>query len=392
MDESTLVGRGLDAALSVVRWDAGAVALTDAGGGEAVSMSAMRGLSDVVVRHYVEAPLRRDDGGFVSEILRTGRQAEVTDVTALFPDVQHPLRAEGVVAMAGTPIPYQGVAIGVLLTFHCGRRTLDARERDRLSGVAEQLGLALGSARAHRREAEVTASLRDLNRRKDAFLAAVSHELRTPATTIELASRTLERAGDRLSHAELVKVRSALVSRSRDLRELIEALLDVALTESGESRLLIEPVQWVSSTRRWVAELEERLGRPIALDLPETDFESYADPAKIERVLFALVSNAVKFSFDGTPVTVRLRRGVDTLTLAVTDEGMGILPGDVERIFDRFLQLDDSSTRQVGGLGIGLTLVRHFTGLHGGRVDVASAVGEGSTFTVTLPLRYSRGD
>jgi signal transduction histidine kinase len=387
-DEQTLVERGLDAALSVVRWDAGAVALTDAAGGDAVSITAMRGFADAVVRHYTEEPLRRGDGGFASEILTTGRQAEVTDVAALFPE-GHPLRAAGVVAMAGTPIPYQGIPIGVLLTFHCTPRTLDARERDRLSGVAEQLGLALGSARAHRREAEVTASLRDLNRRKDAFLAAVSHELRTPATTIELASRTLERAGDRLSHPELVKVRSALVSRSRDLRELIEALLDVALTESGESRLLIEPVQWVAATRRWVAELEERLGRPIALDLPETEFESYADPAKIERVLFALVSNAVKFSFDGTPVTVSLRRGADTLTFAVTDEGMGILPGDVERIFDRFLQLDDSSTRQVGGLGIGLTLVRHFIGLHGGRVDVTSEVGEGSTFTVTLPLRQA---
>jgi signal transduction histidine kinase len=304
----------------------------------------------------------------------------------------HPMRQDGVVAVAGTPIRYHGEPIGVLLTFHRSRRTLDERERDRLNGVAEQLGLALGSVRAHQREAQVVASLRDLNRRKDAFLAAVSHELRTPATTIELASRTLQRAGDRLSPQERDKVRTALVTRSRELRELIEALLDVALTESGESRLLMEPVKWVASTQRWVAELEERLGRTIALELPDTEFESYADPAKMERVLFALVSNAVKFSFDGTPVTVRLRRDERHVYLSVVDEGMGILPGDVERIFDRFLQLDDSTTREAGGLGIGLTLVRHFTRLHGGRVDVVSDVGEGSTFTVTLPLRRDPRD
>ncbi|MFL6137661.1 MAG: ATP-binding protein [Frankiaceae bacterium] len=385
VDEQGLADRGLKAALSVAAWDAGAVALTDPDGGDGITISAMSGVSPEVEEHYLDVLLWRGDGGFTSEVLQSGRLEEAPDAVGLF-GTEHPLVRDGIAALAATPIPYLGEPIGVLLTFHRATRVLDDRERDRLTSVAEQLGLALGSARAHRREAEVATSLRELNRRKDAFLAAVSHELRTPATTIELAARTLQRAGDRLSPEERTRVRGALVARSRDLRELIEALLDVALTESGESRLLLEPVSWVEAVRRWVAELEERLGRPIKLLLPEQEIESNADPAKIERVLFALVSNAVKFSMEDTPVTVELRTEDRWVVLAVTDEGMGILPGDVERIFDRFLQLDDSTTREAGGLGIGLTLVRHFTRLHAGRVEVASKVGEGSTFTVRFPL------
>jgi signal transduction histidine kinase len=384
VDEQTLARRGLDAALSVVAWDAGAVALVDQEDGDAVTIEAISGVSNAVAEHYVGVALHRSDAGFTWQVLRSRRLTEERAIGRILPP-DHPMAQDGFTAMAGTPIHYHGEPIGVLLTFDRGSRALDDRERDRLTGVAEQLGLALGSARAHRREAEVAASLRELNRRKDAFLAAVSHELRTPATTIELASRTLQRADDRLSAEERAKVRNALVSRSRELRELIEALLDVALTESGESRLLLEPVRWGSTVKRWVADMEERLGRPIELFVPGEDFESNADPAKMERVLFALVSNAVKFSMPDTEVRVELGVDATSVTLAVSDEGMGILPGDVERIFDRFLQLDDSTTREVGGLGIGLTLVRHFVGLHGGRVHVESDVGKGSTFTVTIP-------
>ncbi|MDQ1682985.1 MAG: hypothetical protein QOH99_1526, partial [Frankiaceae bacterium] len=104
-----------------------------------------------------------------------------------------------------------------------------------------------------------------------------------------------------------------------------------------------------------------------------------------ERVLSSLVSNAVKFSPDGSPVRVRLDADDDELRLSVRDQGMGILPEDLDRIFQRFLQLDGSETREANGLGIGLTLVRHFVSLHGGTVTVDSAPGEGSTFMVNLP-------
>lgn len=380
--EDDLASHGLRAALTVASWQAGAVALSD--GPVAIRMAAMAGMSEPVLAHYRDAPLKRGDGGLASSVIGSGQIVEVDDITTSVPR-GHVLVSEGIRSMLGVPIPYQGETIGVLIAFHRGRRKLDARERDRLTAVAEQLGLALGSARAHRRETAVAESLRELNQRKDSFLAAVSHELRTPAATIELAARTLQRGGERLDAAERQRIEDALVSRGRDLRELIESLLDVALTESGDSRLLLEPLDWADALQRWTGDLQARLGRPVAVELPESRVVSLADPAKVERIVAALVSNAVKFSFDGRPVCVRLDADTTTIKLSVRDEGMGILPGDVEKIFDRFLQLDGSNTRTAGGLGIGLTLVRHFTALHGGRVEVESEPGEGSTFTVTLP-------
>ena len=157
-------------------------------------------------------------------------------------------------------------------------------------------------------------------------------------------------------------------------------MLDLALSESGESRLNLALVDWTSTITRWVADFEDRLGRPVALRINGGPRASLADAAKIERVLFNLVSNAAKFSVgDDSPITVVLDSTETDVVLSVTDEGMGILPGDVEKIFDPFLQLDGGSTREAGGLGIGLTLVRHFVRLHGGRVEVTSVAGEGST-------------
>jgi signal transduction histidine kinase len=185
-----------------------------------------------------------------------------------------------------------------------------------------------------------------------------------------------------------MQVRKALVSRSRQMRDLIESLLDLALSESGESRLNVASVDWTSVVTRWVADFEDRLGRPLTLVVPDTAVASDADAAKMERVLFNLVSNAAKFSVaEDDPITVRVDATPSEIMICVEDQGMGILPGDVEKIFDPFLQLDGGSTREQGGLGIGLTLVRHFVRLHGGRVDVTSAAGEGSTFRIAIPRR-----
>lgn len=386
LDTMSLTQRGVEAVQTTIGWDASAVILAK---GDDLEVVAFAGLGPDVVEHYRNVTLRRGDGGLADRAMASGLPQQVTDVSRVIP-AEHPLLADGIRSFAGAPIRYHGESIGVLVTFHRRQRVLDSEASDRLTGVAEQLGLALGSTRAHEREAHVNAGLRELNRRKDEFLAAVSHELRTPATTIELAARTLLRAGDRLSEPERVDVQKALVSRSRELRELIESLLDLALTDSGESRLTLAPLDWTPALQRWVLELEERLGAPIGLSTPDESLVSWADSAKIERVLASLVSNAIKFSLGDPEVTVVLDFPPGAVRLVVTDHGMGILPGDVERIFDRFLQLDGSPTRAAGGLGIGLTLVRHFVLLHGGRVEVASDVGQGSSFTVTLPRLSER--
>ncbi len=379
--EPDLAERGLAAALDVVGWDAGTVALVD---GERFISAATSGITADLDSYYNQHPSLVSGDSTAAKVVRTGKQVFTPDAQGHF-EPGHPLLAEGMRCVAGTPIPSRGDVIGVLVTAHRSVRPFDDRERDRLTAVAEQLGLALGSSRAWRREAEVAEGLRGLNRRKDEFLAAVSHELRTPAATIELAARTLHRGGERLRAPEREAIVLSLLRRSRDLREMIESLLDLALSESGDNRAILSPLDWQFCLTRWVAELSQQHSRRIELDMPDEPIVAMADAAKIERVLSSLVSNAVKFSPDGTPIRVRLDADDAEVRLSVQDEGMGILPDDLDRIFQRFLQVDGSETREANGLGIGLTLVRDFVSLHGGTVTVESLPGQGSTFVATIP-------
>ena len=167
-------------------------------------------------------------------------------------------------------------------------------------------------------------------------------------------------------------VRKALVSRSRQMRDLIESLLDLALSESGESRLNLATVDWTSTMTRWVADFEDRLGRRLRLELPDASCASEADAAKMERVLFNLVSNAAKFSVDDHVADHRSgwRRRRARSSSPSSTRAWASCPATSSSIFEPFLQLDGGSTREQGGLGIGLTLVRHFVRLHGGRVEV----------------------
>jgi signal transduction histidine kinase len=382
-----LAERGAVVACSTLGWDGAGVNLVEPDG---YRVLAAVGPGGAPVNDFLGLFIPRGHGGLLDDLAAIGRASDhssVTDVLELF-DEEQVLAQQGFPTLAGVPMRYHGETIALLVVFRRKHQGLDAQARDRLQDVAEQLGLALGSAQAALQEQQARDQLRDLNRRKDEFLATISHELRTPATTIELAARTLMRAGDRLSPDESIQVRKALVSRSRQMRDLIESLLDLALSESGESRLNLASVDWSSTVTRWVADFEDRLGRPLALNLPDEAVASDADAAKMERVLFNLVSNAAKFSVsEDDPVSVRLETTPTEVAIAVADAGMGILPGDIEKIFEPFLQLDGGSTREQGGLGIGLTLVRHFVRLHGGRVDVTSVAGEGSTFRIAIPRR-----
>ena len=378
--------RGAEVARTTLGWDGAGVNMVELDG---YRVAALAGVPEAEAKEYVGAVIPRGRGDLLDRVATSGRpQDSTSDEIIEITSSDHPISRHGYQRYSGVPIRYHGELIAVLVVFRRRAQGLDSQSRDRLQDVAEQLGLALGSARAALQEQQVSRQLRELNQRKDEFLATISHELRTPATTIELAARTLMRAGDRLSPDESMQVRKALVSRSRQMRDLIESLLDLALSESGESRLNLAFVDWTSTVTRWVADFEDRLGRPLRLEMPDESCASEADTAKIERVLFNLVSNAAKFSMgDDSPITVRVDTPPTDIVISVIDEGMGILPGDIEKIFDPFLQLDGGSTREQGGLGIGLTLVRHFVRLHGGRVDVASVAGEGSTFRIAIPRR-----
>lgn len=383
--DADLAETGLAAALAVSGWDAGAVMLVD---GEELWVAASEGLPELVTGPYSGRVFRVDGPGVSAAVVRSGEAQYVGDAGALLGDEEALVRW-GARCLAGVPIRYRGEVLGSLSLYDRTRRSFSDAERYRVSQVADQLALALAHARSYRQEADVASRLLELNRRKDEFLANVSHELRTPATSLGLAARTLHAGRGRLTDEQEERIIEMMRRRSAELTGLIEGLLAETVASTGQTRLELHPIDWTEALPRWVSASTDITGRTVDLDVPEGPLTTFSDPAKCERIVGNLLSNAAKFSEPGTPITCRLTATPEMVEVTVTDRGVGIPDHVLPRVFDRFYQGDGSMTRAHGGLGIGLSLVRHFVEAHGGRVDIASTVGVGTTVTVSLPRDVS---
>jgi len=371
----------LEAALAVSGWDAGAVMLVE---GDELWAAAWAGLPEEVTAPYSGQSFRVDGPGVSAAVVRSGEAQYVGDAGALLGGEEAIVRW-GAQALAGVPIRYRGEVMGALALYDRSRRPFADAERYRVSQVADQVGLALAHARSYRQEADVATRLLELNRRKDEFLANVSHELRTPATSLGLAARTLHAGRGRLTNEQEERIIEMMRRRSAELTGLIEGLLAETVAASGQTRLELQPIDWCEAVPRWVKASTEITGREVDVEVPEGPLMTFSDPAKCERIVGNLLSNAAKFSEPGTPITCRLTARADVVEVTVVDRGMGIAPEVLPKVFDRFFQGDGSMTRAHGGLGIGLSLVRHFAEAHGGHVDLASTPGVGTTVTVSMP-------
>ena len=261
---SELASIGLEAAMSVVRWDAGGVVLVENG---FLNISVVRGVSNNLLPFYEEHPVAIADAALVGPIATTGKPFAIDDMSTMFPP-EHPLRAEGLAALAGVPINYHGEVVGVLVVGSFKPRHADEHDLDRLHRVAGQLGLALGNARAYRVEKEVAEHLRELNHRKDEFLANVSHELRTPATAIKLVASTLRHNASRLDPAQIDELYETIERRSTGLIDLINNLLDEAVADAGETRLSLEALDWREALVRWAEMAQLHFGARSACKSP----------------------------------------------------------------------------------------------------------------------------
>jgi two-component system phosphate regulon sensor histidine kinase PhoR len=231
--------------------------------------------------------------------------------------------------------------------------------------------------------------LRNVERMKTEFVSSVSHELRTPLTSIKGFIRTLlddsEGYYDRPTQMEFYNIIDTECDR---LVRLINDLLNVSRIESGRAldlslkevnlRGLIEKV--VASQRAYTSRHDFTVN--LAEDLPTVT----ADEDKVDQVLTNLVSNAIKYSPDGGAIAIGARRAGDGgVEVSICDQGVGIPEPHLEKIFARFHRVDNRTSRQAGGTGIGLYLVKHLVEAHGGRIRVESRLGKGSIFTFTLP-------
>lgn len=256
----------------------------------------------------------------------------------------------------------------------------DVTERRRAEAEREQL-----LAREQAAVAEARAALR----LRDVFLSVAAHELRTPLTSLlgntQLLQRRLEREGLLVGpHAKTTQV---IVEQAQRLNKMVMALLDVSRISAGQ--LSIEPalVDLGALVWRIVDEVQPALDKhTVTYQIPEETVLIDGDVVRLEQVLHNLVANAIKYSPQGGPVVVRLERDGNQARIAVIDRGMGIPKAEQSQLFQRFYRASNAHSQHLSGMGIGLFVVKEIVGLHGGTVEVDSAEGEGSTFTVCLPL------
>jgi PAS domain S-box-containing protein len=248
------------------------------------------------------------------------------------------------------------------------------------------------SVRRHLEEKtqEQANSLAELNRRKDEFLAMLSHELRNPLAAIRHAAQLIQM--ERNPDPIRLEAHEVLDRQVAQLTRLVDDLLDVSRISTGRVRLQLEVLDLRDAVRRAIAIVRPQIDRKqqtLTLSLPDKAVSVLGDDVRLQQVIVNMLDNANKYTDCSGLLTVELRVEGDETMLCVRDNGRGIDPEVLPRIFDLFTQADQSLIHAQGGLGVGLALVQSLVALHGGRVEVHSALGQGSEFIVRLPVSIS---
>jgi signal transduction histidine kinase len=220
---------------------------------------------------------------------------------------------------------------------------------------------------------------------RDQFLAMLGHELRNPLSAIMMALQVLERREAR-DEREL----GIVARQSRQLARIVDDLLDVARVTSGKialHRVLVDLAGLVVKATEALQPLAARSGIALAATVPDAPLTMLGDPVRLEQVLANVVGNALKYTPHGGHVWVTLERGRAEAVVRVRDDGSGIAPDQLQRVFETFAQVDATIDRSRGGLGLGLTVARSLVVMHGGTIEAFSeGAGRGSEFVIHLPL------
>jgi signal transduction histidine kinase/CheY-like chemotaxis protein len=249
--------------------------------------------------------------------------------------------------------------------------------------VASQMGTAIASARAFEEARMRAAALAELDRAKTAFFSNVSHEFRTPLTLLLGPAEEAVESGGALGGDDLMTV----YRNAQRLLKLVNTLLDFSRIEAGRVQALFEPTDLSALTTDLASAFRsatERAGLSLVVDCPRLPEPIYVDRSMWEKVVLNLISNAFKFTFEGT-ISVSLAWRGTHVELTVADTGTGIPAEDLPKIFDRFYRVERSRGRTFEGSGIGLALVRELVAMHAGALDVDSQPGRGTSFTIRVP-------
>ncbi|CAG0998046.1 partial Sensor histidine kinase ResE, partial [Gammaproteobacteria bacterium] len=293
------------------------------------------------------------------------------------------------------PLIFKQRLLGVMTAVRNGEHPVfEAGDLDFLQGLAGQAAIAIENARLYANERQRAEELlqtlekqRELDRLRSEFIQNMSHELRTPLAIVRGYAELLDSGELGALPPEQQASVSVMARRARMLSKMLDDLLAILTAETGESaRHPIDLRQLVESMVADFQAVVRQARLTIVADLGPDVPAILGDMVQLRRMLDNLLSNAVKFTPAGGQIAVRLHRINQHVRLEVADTGIGIPREKLARIFERFYQVDGSTTRRYGGVGLGLALVKEIVETHGGTVAVESEVERGTTFCVTLPI------
>jgi PAS domain S-box-containing protein len=386
LDQGAIIQKVTDAAMMVTGAELGAFLYnaTDGESGEAYMWYTRSGTPNDALGHY---PAAAPTGVFVETLYNTGA-VRSTDIgrdplyrtMPPFPGV--PAEQPPVRSYLSVPVRTStGALLGGLFFGHSRPDVFKESHEQLAAGIAGWASLALENARLYR-------EAREADRVKDEFLAVLSHELRTPLNAILGYTRLLR--GRILSGEKAERGLETLERNATSLTQIVEDVLDVSRIVAGKIRLDVQPVDLPLVVHNAIETVHPAAGaKGVQLQAivdPNVGPVS-GDPDRLQQVVWNLLSNGVKFTPRDGRVQVRVQSVDSHVEIAVSDTGIGIRPSFLPYVFERFRQADTGTTRKAGGLGLGLSIVRHLVEMHGGSVHAQSdGEGRGATFTIRLPV------
>lgn len=377
----------LDASLSLMEADKGHVQLFDAEQ-RTLRIAAQRGFEEGSLRSF--ANVDGSDDTPCSRALRLGERVLITDLhqdTASRPYLDVAAEA-GYQAVLSTPLlGHNGSPMGMLST-HWQHPTRPPESALRMLDLyARQATEFIERSRIEHRLRQTAEELRQASRAKDEFIAMLGHELRNPLAPIQIALHLMEMRGETGSERE----RAIIGRQVHHMARLVDDLLDVARIMRGHVTLQAQPTELWSVVARAVetaSPLIEQRRHALSVEVAPTGLKVMADPVRLAQVLSNLLINAARYTHPEGHIRVTAsRHGEDEVKVSVIDDGMGIGPDELERVFDLFTQGRQGLDRSQGGLGLGLTIARTMATMHGGTLTAHSeGKDQGSRFELTLPL------
>jgi signal transduction histidine kinase/CheY-like chemotaxis protein len=382
-DLDTVLRTAVDAVRGLVRSDSSRIALVDEAGRLIMRYSTV--FSSLMPQGF-EITKGEGIGGLAWATSRPVRTDDFRTDPRFRDSPYLPIaQGDGIVSCLTVPIVSSGAVVGVIYANNFTLRPFTDGEQAALVTLADHAAVAVEKAGLLAAEHAARAEAESASRGKDELLAMLGHELRNPLSAIATAVHLLER--DEPS-AELTRRAHEIIARQNaHLAHLVDDLLDVARVTSGKIALVRRPLELGQALRHSLATLAAS-GRTerhrVTMDLEPVWAD--VDETRFEQIVNNLVGNALRFTPAAGTIEITLRAEHGDAVLRVRDTGVGIAREMLSRVFDLFAQGERGPDRGAGGLGLGLTLVRRITELHGGRVEAASeGTGHGSTFTVRLP-------